>query len=249
LAAALPSTPLTTSCFSFPRLTPLLPAVLAEPCCLASRAPRSSRALAGRRPGRSRDHTFLSSFPSLLQTRHYYKPDQNPLSLQLLCSFFLLATPSRRRCSSPGSSPTAPPRPNSLDQLLPHPLPQLLDLTQPSPRLPSAGIALTPSRRSPEPPELDLVVDSFLHLISSPSRCTNRFLVTYWCSCALPLLVFTGPSPGTPESRRGRRTFLSSAMSHRRPSSTLPPNALPGSCRSCLARPPRWKARRRREHI
>jgi hypothetical protein len=84
LAAALPSTPLTTSCFSFPRVTPLLPAALAEPCCLASHAPRSSRVLAGRflaarRPGRSCDHPFLSSFPSLLQTRRYYKPDQTPL--------------------------------------------------------------------------------------------------------------------------------------------------------------------------
>jgi hypothetical protein len=83
LATALPSTPLTTSCFSFPRVTPLLPAALAEPYCLASRAPRSSRALAGRHlaarcPRRSRDHPFLSSFPSLLQTKRYYKPDQTP---------------------------------------------------------------------------------------------------------------------------------------------------------------------------
>jgi hypothetical protein len=101
LATALPSTPLTTSCFSFPCVTPLLPAALAEPCCLASRAPRSSRALAGRhladrRPGCSRDHPFLSSFPSLPQTRRYYKPDQTPSP----SNCFALSSSSRHRAAT-----------------------------------------------------------------------------------------------------------------------------------------------------
>jgi hypothetical protein len=51
---------------------------------------------------------------------------QNPIeppSPRLLCLFFLPATPSRRRSSSPGFSSTAPPRPNSLGLSLPHLLP------------------------------------------------------------------------------------------------------------------------------
>jgi hypothetical protein len=50
------------------------------------------------------------------------KPDRAP-SPRLLCLFFLAATPSRRRSSSPGFSSTTPPRPNSLCLSLPHLLP------------------------------------------------------------------------------------------------------------------------------
>jgi hypothetical protein len=109
-----------------------------------------------------------------------------------------------------------------------------------SPRPFFVGIAPTPSRLSPEPPELDHTVDSSLCLISSPSRYSGRFPIAHWCSRAPSLLMFTGPSPGVPVSRRGRRTSPSPAVFHRRPSSTFPPKPLPRSrgSRSVSPSPP-----------
>jgi hypothetical protein len=132
--------------------------------------------------------------------------------------------------------------------MLPHLLPLLPSSIRSSPGHRLAGIALTLSRRSPEPSELAPVVDSFLHLISSPSRYTYRFPVIHWCSCALLLPVFAGPLPGTAMRRLGRRTLPSSSLSYCCPSTTPPSRALLRSRRSCVARPSRRKARRRREH-
>jgi hypothetical protein len=130
------------------------------------------------------------------------------------------------------------PRPNSLVQLLLHPLLQHLDPTQFGSQLPSAGFAFAPSRCSPAPPKINPVVDSFSRLASSPSRYTNRFPMACWCSCAFPLPTFDGPSPGTPELRLGRRTHSSTAKFHSYFPEHIPSRAFHGFCGPCLARSP-----------
>jgi hypothetical protein len=156
-------------------------------------------------------------------------PTRRRTSLAKICR--VLSTPSQ--FSQPVASP-------------PPPLALRPELVQPRP-------PLRRNRSQPEPPftgaaEPDLTVGSSLRLISGSPRYTDRLPTSHWCSCALPLPAFAGPSPGTPELRCGRRTFSSTAKFHYHPSSVPPSGVLTESRRSCLAHPPRRKARRRREH-
>jgi hypothetical protein len=78
---------------------------------------------------------------------------------------------------------------------------------------------------------------TYFHSFPSQIWYGNHFLTFPWCSCMPYLPMFTGPSPGTPVTRHGRRPSSSPAMFHHRSSSTFPPKQSPRSRRSCPVSP------------
>jgi hypothetical protein len=130
-----------------PRVPPTPAAAVALPRCLPARAPRCSRALAGRhlaarRSGRSRAHSFLLPFPSLMQSKRCHKPDHT------LPSFSCISLSSSLRSPSTELPPHIPRR-NSPCSL--HPVPILsASRFATSPTSPLTGAGPTPASPSPE---------------------------------------------------------------------------------------------------